>query len=156
RRLRDLKNELGVSHEDLARRAAIPLDRVKTYFSLFSISDFLLRFFESHDVPLKIAAEFARYERATSESKAKQLVSRYHEEKLTAQEIAGLRKRIEGKKAKNETKGKSQRSAGRIFERLTHLLKSDRDSSIERLDSTVAPFGYRVVLMNRSDEEGAS
>src|SRR4029078_3883284 len=35
RRLRDLKNSEGLTSEEVAKRMAMPLDRVKTYFSLF-------------------------------------------------------------------------------------------------------------------------
>jgi ParB family chromosome partitioning protein len=55
RRLRDLKNAEGLTSEDIARRMAMPLDRVKTYFSLFGASDFLIQFLSERSVPLKIA-----------------------------------------------------------------------------------------------------
>lgn len=93
RRLRHIKNESGLTHEALAEQTGLPLDRVKTYFPLFGASDELLSFIEHNEVPLKVAAELVRYERATNESRARKLTERYKESPLTAQEIIALRKR---------------------------------------------------------------
>ena len=93
RRLRDIKNESGLTHSGLAEHTGLPLDRVKTYFSLFAASDDLLTFLERHEIPLKVAVELARYERATNEARARRLIERHKESPLTVNEIAALRKR---------------------------------------------------------------
>jgi ParB family chromosome partitioning protein len=93
RRLRDLKNECGHSHAEVATHTGIPLDRVKTYFSLFAASDGLMAFLEENEIPLKVAVELVRYERATNEARARRLTQRHKDSPLTVQEIIALRKR---------------------------------------------------------------
>src|SRR5262245_1814275 len=92
RRLREIKNDSGLSHAELADQTGLPLDRVKSYFSLFAASDELLSFLEQQEVPLKAAVELVRYERATNEARARRLTERYKKSPLTAQEIIALRK----------------------------------------------------------------
>ena len=70
RRLRDIKNVSDLSHAEVAEQTGLPLDRVKTYFSLFGASDDMLRFLDEKEVPLKVAAEFVRFEKATNEARA--------------------------------------------------------------------------------------
>src|SRR5262249_48655937 len=49
RRLRDIKNECAFSHLQVAEHTGLPIDRVKTYSSLFVGSDDLLRFLEENE-----------------------------------------------------------------------------------------------------------
>jgi ParB/RepB/Spo0J family partition protein len=155
RRLRDLKNELGYTHEQLAAHASLPLDRVKTYFALFGASDFLLTFFEQQDIPLKVAVEFVRFEKSTNEAHARKLVARYQEQPLTALELATLRKRLDGKRgAKSESGGKPGEAvptkknddspARTLLSRVEALFARDRDATLRELEALVARLGYRL------------
>jgi cytoskeletal protein RodZ len=56
RRLRDIRNDLGLTHEQVAQHTGLPLDRIKTYASILGVSDHLLRFFEERVIPVKVAA----------------------------------------------------------------------------------------------------
>jgi len=73
---------------------------VKTYFSLFAGSEDLLVFLDEEEVPLKVAAELVRFEKATNEARARKLCARHLESPLTVQEIVTLRKREEGTRGK--------------------------------------------------------
>src|SRR5262245_56422801 len=91
RRLRDIKNHAGLSHLEVATQTGLPLDRVKTYFSLFGASDPMLTFLEEKEVPLKVAVELVRYEKATNEARARRLLQRYGESPLTVHDIVKLK-----------------------------------------------------------------
>jgi ParB family chromosome partitioning protein len=93
RRLRDIKNDAGLTLAELAAQTGFPLDRVKTYLTIVRASEDVLRFLEENVVPLKVAAEIVRYERETNEARARRLIERYKESPLTVQEITALRKR---------------------------------------------------------------
>ena len=54
RRLRQIKNQFAETHEEVARRTGLPLERVKGYLSLFKASDELLRFFDDEAVSLSL------------------------------------------------------------------------------------------------------
>src|SRR5215470_1372244 len=151
RRLRHIKNESGLTHEALAEQTGLPLDRVKTYFSLFGASDELLSFLEHHEVPLKVAAELVRYERATNESRARKLTERYKESPLTAQEIVALRKRDHrgrDRKADEPRPARPPRLAG-LLQRVETEVRRE-PSALSELGKLVTRLGYRLVPLDQA------
>lgn len=152
RRLRDIKNQNGFSHVEVAAHTGLPLDRVKTYFALFAASDEMLHFFEEHEVPMKVAAELVRYEKATNEGRARQLLTRHAKEPLAAQEIAALRKRDAGGKAKGrepreDGAATSRTGLDRVLDRLEVELKRDPEPALAALHAVVARLGYGLVAI---------
>jgi ParB family chromosome partitioning protein len=148
RRLREIKNELGLSREQVAERVGLPLHRVKTYFALFAASDELLRLFDERDVPLKVAVELARYERATSEGRARKLAARYRDAPLTCHEIAALRKRHEKANTTTDDAARPPSSRPRLqgtLERLSRQLERDGDSTLAELGAWLRGIGYALV-----------
>jgi ParB family chromosome partitioning protein len=139
RRLRDIKNENGLTLADVAAQTGFPLDRVKTYFSLFGASDDVAKFLEEREVPLKIAAELVRYQRATNEARARRLLERYKETPLTVQEIIALRKR-EDRPARDEQPTRAARPK-RFVEQFE--AEARRDPSM--LEDLARKLGYRLV-----------
>lgn len=93
RRLREIKNTNGLTGEQLAALTGLTIDRVKTYLCLFNGSEFLLDFFARHDVPLAIAAELIRYERATNEARARAVAVKHLQTPLTREDLIRLRKK---------------------------------------------------------------
>jgi ParB family chromosome partitioning protein len=77
RRLHEIRIQNGLTGEQVAAQSGLPLARVKTYLGLFQGSEFLLQFFLDHEVPLHIAAELVRYEKATNEARARRLALSY-------------------------------------------------------------------------------
>jgi ParB family chromosome partitioning protein len=151
RRLRDMKNELGFTHEELAAHAGLPLDRVKTYFGLFGASDHLISFFESHDIALKVAVEFVRYEKSTNEGHSRRLVGRYLDSPLTAHELAALRKRNEPGRTpkKKEESGPGAVSAtDRLLRQLDAYLERGANGTFPELETIFGRHGYRLVSLS--------
>ncbi len=144
RRLRDIKNDGGLTHEALAEHTGLPLDRVKTYFSLFAGSDDLLTFLEQNEVPLKVAVELVRYERATNEARARRLAERHKESPLTVQEIVALRKRESGRQPKKEDKPTRPSRPLRLVEKLEAEVRRDR-SNMAQLEELALRLGYRLI-----------
>src|SRR5262249_24432839 len=124
RRLREIKNELGFTHEALARHAGMPVDRVKSYFALFAASDFILSFCESQALPLKVAVELARFEKATNEARARRLAQRHLESPLTVQQIIQARKQAEGPERKKPA-GKAEPVPDRILARFETVYRKN-------------------------------
>jgi ParB family chromosome partitioning protein len=159
RRLRDMKNERGLTHEQLAAHSGLPLDRVKTYFSLFGASDFLITHFENHDVPLKVAVEFVRYEKATTEGQARRLVAQHVESHMTAQEICALRKRTEAKRSATRGEAKSEDKPARVegpvsqrlLARLESVLARGMKDALPDLEKIFARLGYRLMPIARKE-----
>ncbi len=152
RRLRDINNESGLTHEALAEQTGLPLDRVKTYFSIFAASDDLLSLIEQHEVPLKVAAELVRYERATNESRARRLTERYKESPLTAQEIVALRKResgVRGRKPGDTQPLRPPRLVG-FMQRFEAEARRD-PSAIPQLAERLLRLGFRLVPLDRAE-----
>ena len=147
--LRHVKNENGLTHEDLARLTSVPLDRIKTYFSLFGASDFLIEFCEGRDVPLKIAVALIRYERATNEAKARQLAKRYVDDGLTCREIDALRRRAEIRSEPESAERKAARrttpAARWLATRLEAEYKRDQATALAELTGLAGRLGYRLV-----------
>ena len=140
RRLRDIKNMNGLTHEDLAAQTGFPLDRVKTYLTLFGASDDVAKFLEERDVPLKVAAEIVRYQKATNEARARRLIERYKESPLTVQDIAALRKREN--RPSREQGAEQPRAARPRFEEQFEA-EARRDPS--RLEDLARRLGFRLV-----------
>jgi ParB family chromosome partitioning protein len=148
RRLRDIKNEWGHSHAEIATHTGIPLDRVKTYFSLFAASDDLMTFLEENEIPLKVAVELVRYERATNEARARRLTQRHKESPLTVQELVALRKREQrAQKAKDPTETppvpKRQRPPA-FVERFETDVRKDAGALVQ-LEELARRLGYQLV-----------
>jgi ParB-like chromosome segregation protein Spo0J len=147
RRLRDLKNGDGLTAGEVAARMGMPLDRVKTYFALFAASDFLIEFLERHDVPLKVAVEFVRYERATNEAKGRKLAERWLEAPLTREQIVELRRRESGEAGhRSDEAGHEGRSgAASVRRAIERALRRDTTTTIAAIEEALRPCGYLVV-----------
>ena len=146
RRLRDIKNECGLSHAQVAEHTGLPLDRVKTYSSLFAGSDDMLRFLDENDVPLRVAVELVRYERATNEARARGLMRRYLERPLSVQEIVALRKREQDRKQSSPESRPDNKATQvtRLLDRLEVVLRRDA-SALGQLEQLAGRFGYQLV-----------
>lgn len=146
RRLRDIKNENGLTHAELATHTRLPLDRVKSYFSLFDASDGMLTFLEQQTVPLKVAAELVRYERATNEARGRRLIARYLESPLTAQEVITLRKREKGREASKAEQSPERKTtaAKRIFERVESVVRRD-PAALVQFEDLARRLGFQLV-----------
>src|SRR5262249_54080735 len=143
---RDIKNESGLAHVGLAEHTGLPLDRVKCYFSLFAASDDLLTFLERNEIPLKVAVELVRYERATNEARARRLMDRHKETPLTVQEIVALRRRDSRRDARTEAPPRPAR-ATRYIEKLEAVLRRD-PATIQQLQVIVQRLGYQLVSVS--------
>jgi len=141
RRLRQVKNEQGVTLEQLAKQTALPLDRVKTYFSLLrGGSDELFRFFEEDSIPLKTAAEFVRYQKRTNEAMARALVKKYRESPMGWKTIASL------SKGKKPAKGKATKSAiERLVESWRRNYRKEPERAVEALGAVARDCGFELV-----------
>jgi hypothetical protein len=151
RRLRDLKNESGLTHEGLAEQTGLPIDRVKTYFSLILASDQLQTFIDQYEIPLKVAAELVRYERATNEARARKLTERYKESPLTAQQIITLRKREQRgteRKTGDAQPARRNRLVG-FMERFEAEVRRE-PSALSELEKLVGRLGYRLVPLDQA------
>ena len=147
RRLRDIKNADGLSMEQLAERMALSLDRVKTYGGLFAASDFLLQFFSDHNIPLWVAAEFVRYEKATNEARSRRLAERYLEAPLTRQQLIQLRKRETDVRGESEERPSSapRASFGKAIQR---AFQKDPRATISELEEAVKALGFRLMALD--------
>jgi hypothetical protein len=158
RRLRDLTNSEGLTSEEVAKRMAMPLDRVKTYFSLFGASDFIIQFLVDHAVPLKVAAEFVRYERATNEARSRRLAERHLETPFTREQIAQLRKQaIEGRRTESE-EGSHEADRERrlpVTRAIERAYRRDARSALAAIEQALKPLGYVLVATGADDETAA-
>jgi hypothetical protein len=142
--------EVGFSHAEVAGHVGLPLDRVKTYFSLFAASDDLLRFLEENEIPLKVAAELVRYERATNAARARRLIERHKESPLTVQEIVALRKReqrAQTPKTDEDTHVAQPKRPRAFVERFEAEVRRDAGALTE-LEDLARRLGYRLVPLN--------
>jgi ParB family chromosome partitioning protein len=146
RRLRDIKNERAFSHAQLAEHTGLPLDRVKTYFSLFVGSDDMLEFLEENEVPLRVAVELVRYERATNEARARTIAKRYLERPLSVQEIVALRKREQAREQSmpESAPDRNATKMTRLLDRLASTLRHD-PSALGQLEDFARRLGYQLV-----------
>jgi len=158
RRLRDIKNDSGLSHAEVAEHTGLPLDRVKTYFSLFGASDDMLRFLDEKEVPLKVAAELVRFEKATTEARARRLLEKHVESPLTVQEIAALRKREQRTRGemtqdKEERKERRLQPASGLVERFEAEVRR-RPAALGDLEELARRLGYRLVPLAGDARQG--
>ena len=146
RRLRDLKNAEGLTGEEVAQRMAMPLDRVKTYFSLFGGSDSLIQFLEEHAVALKVAVELVRFERATNEGRTRKLLQRYLESPLTRRQIAALRQRAAAQASKrNSDAEEPTETRRRMFAgRIERAFERDPDRALAELEEVLSKLGFEI------------
>jgi ParB family chromosome partitioning protein len=150
KRLREIKCDFGLTLEQLADRTGMPVDRVKSYLALLSAGDALLRFLEEMDVPVKVALEMVRYEKATSERRAEKLIERYAESPLTRQQIAALRKAVEHGERESPA---ASRSASSLAARLESALAKDAAATLEIIRMAVGKVGF--VVVEREGAQGA-
>ncbi len=154
RRLRDLKNADGLTGEEIARRMAMPLDRVKTYFSLFGASDFLIQFLSEHAVPLKVAVELVRYERATNEARSRTLVERFRASPLTREQIVELRKRAAEAKAAGSEKTRhegGEKKTPAVHRAIEQAFHRDADAAVAAIEEALRPLGYLLVAVGADE-----
>ena len=149
RGLRDLKRSFGdVSHEVVARRMGMPVDRVKQYFALLTASDALFDFFERSDVPLRVALEFVRYEKSTNEAAARRLLARHKQTPLTVSEIIALRRRQEAPRRENIARHEAAAGASPkrpvIAGRLAKAIARDTEGILAEVRSVLEPLGYCI------------
>jgi hypothetical protein len=108
-------------------------------------------FIDQHEIPLKVAAELVRYERATNEARARKLTERYKESPLTAQQIIALRKR-EQRGTERKTGGaqpaRRNRLAGFMQRFETEVRREP--SAISELEKLVGRLGYRLVPLDQA------
>ena len=152
RRLRQIKNEFGETQEELATRTGLLLGRVKSYLALFGASDTLLDFFEKQDLPLRIACEFMRCEKALGEAVARRLTKQYVESPMTVRELERLRKRQEsGAGAKDNGDGAVRATRPcrpPSFRRhVKAAFRADRDGALRELEEVASELGLRVVVV---------
>ncbi len=149
RRLRDLKNQHGDTQEELARRTGIALPRAKLYLALLEASDHLLAFFAADDVPLVVAVEFMRYEKATSEAASRKLLERHQATPLSRRDLIELRKRATEKEpdtSKPTTSAPGRASTPRSFgEDLERAFQRDRVAALAELTAVLMRLGLQVV-----------
>jgi ParB family chromosome partitioning protein len=145
RRLRETKNSYGLTAEHVAAQTGLPLDRVKTYLALFGASDELLRFFDERSIPLNVAAEFMRYEKATSEADARQLIKRYIASPMTRHELIAYRKKKTEPKGLAKASSATRRSGFGLAERIRTSFRKDKAAALAELEEVLTLLGYRVV-----------
>jgi ParB family chromosome partitioning protein len=146
RRLRDLANENGFSQAEVAKHTGLPLDRVKNYSSLILGSEDVHKFLEKHEIPLKLAAELVRYERATNEARARRLMQRHLESPLTVQELITLRKRDQAREQSSAESppGRKTPLVNRIIDRLESVVRRD-PSALAHLEDLARRLGYQLL-----------
>jgi len=151
RRLRQIKNEFGETHEALAARTGMALPRIKSYLALFGSSDCLLDFFAVQDLPLRVACELMRYEKAMGEAAARRLTKEYAESPITFRELVRLRKHHEaGEPAKEQgcdgvSQSKADRRRLRFGERVEAAFRADRELAMRELEEVAAKLGLKVI-----------
>ncbi len=147
RRLRELKIAGGLTGEQVAERTGLSIDRVKTYLCLFGGSEFLLEFFNANDVPVRVAAEMIRYEKATNEARARKLAQRYLETPLSPVDIIRIRKREVESKSGAPENGPATTRRGSAVSALERAWKSDPTRVRGELEDALKGFGYRLVAL---------
>ncbi len=144
RRIRDIKNEYGFTLEEVAAHTGLSPDRVKTYSMLLAASEELMTFLEENIIPLKVAAELVRYQKATNEARTRRLLVRHKESPLTVQEIAGLRKREQRPKGSDDTEPGRPRASSGFVDRLEAQVRRE-PSRLAQLEELARRLGFRLV-----------
>jgi len=158
RRLRQLKLQFAETNDQVASRVGMALARVNQYLALFNASEHLLGFFHDRDLPLSLAVEFMRFERATNEAAAKRLTKRYLAEPFTLRELVAFRGRAE-KAEKKKADGDGERedspeprgSRSNLGGRIAAAFKRDAAQARCELEAALAALGYRLVALPTPD-----
>ena len=143
RRLRQIKNEYGQTHEQLAGKTGIPIQRVKNYMAILGASDYLLSFFDEQELPLRVACEFLRYEKATDEASARRLARKYQDSPMTIRELEAARKRDDGHRQR-EAKSEAPRAVA-LCGRIEAAFRRNPDAARAELERAVEKLGFRLV-----------
>ncbi len=141
RRLGEIKNDYGLTHEQLSKHTGMPADRVKSYLALLGAGTLILEFLESSDTPVKVALELVRYERATDTRRTEKLLKRQAEAPLTRHQIAALRKQ-----ATTHDEELPSRVAAPLASRVEKALTRNLSDAISQIETALAKFGYEVSL----------
>lgn len=156
RRLRLAKNQFAETQEQLAQRTGMPIARVKLYLSIFNASDHLLAFFEKDEVPLRVAAEFMRYEKGAGEAAARRLVARYRESAMSYQELLRLRTRGGTRSGETEkTELPAERRRAGFAGRIDAAFRRDATAALLELRAVAQKLGYELVEARSHDEKVA-
>jgi ParB family chromosome partitioning protein len=154
RRMRELKLEHGHTLEQLAQRLCMPHSRVKLYSSLFQGSEELLRFFEDHAIPLQLAAEFVKYEKATNEIAARKLAQRHLKEPLSCEQIAHLRSKLRSEDRLEVVDDPKPERRRTFVRQLESAFRRDPAAARAELESALAALGFRLVPVALPDGAG--
>ena len=141
RRLHEIKNDLGLTLEQLSKRSGMPIDRVKSYLALLGASETLQSFFATADVPVKVALEMLRYEKATDPRRTERLTERYAESPLTKHQIAAMRKKLA-----DPEPAAAPKMTATLGARIEKALARDAEAALEQIESALAKFGYGVTM----------
>ena len=142
RRLRQFKNEHGVTLEELAGRTSLPLDRVKSYFSLLrGGSDEMFRFFEEENIPLKTAVEFVRYQKRTNEAMARKLIKKYRDCPMGWKVIASMDK---AKKKRAAGKAVAKSALEQAFSSLKKVSRREPEHALVLLRELALELGFEL------------
>jgi ParB family chromosome partitioning protein len=145
RRLREIKNNCGLTVEQLSSRTGISVDRIKAYLGLFLASDHLLEFFEAHEVPLKIAIEIMRFEKATTEGRARRLVASYLESPMSHRELVAMRKRATASDESRRERGDDRAPRADLGHRILASFRRDADAALAQVREALRSIGFEVV-----------
>ena len=143
KRLRQLRNDTGDTHEQLAARTGVPLQRVRYYLGLFGASDALLELFEATDVSLRLAVELMRYEKSAGELAARRFIKGHEESPLTVRQVMAARARHEA--AAGGANKPATRQPLCLVGRVEAALANDRAKAVAELSEVLAKFGMTVV-----------
>ena len=117
RELRRIKNIHGLSHEGVAAKTGIPVNRVKRYLAIFQASDSLLDAIEQHGLPTKTALALTRYEKEHGEAKLRRVLREVVSGQITTRDVESLRKKSTTKKSPEESPARAwQRLERRVLE----------------------------------------
>jgi hypothetical protein len=156
RRLHETKRSANLTNEELAQRTGLPVDRVKSYLALPGGCEDVLVFLEERDVPLKVAVEFVRYEKATNEAATRKLIERYRRSPMSCHDIAKERRERDSKRtARQDSEGSAGPTSAKPS-RLAVMIEAAFRRSVEGaradLDAILGPLGYRLAGL---ESEGA-
>src|SRR5262249_47567127 len=108
-----------------------------------------LTFFEEKNIPLKVAAELVRFEKATNEARTRKLIERYREHPLSREQIVLLRKRAQGEEGGTRRPGARASSGARRHVRFAGRLEaafaSDAEAAQKELEGALERLGFRLV-----------
>lgn len=140
--LRRIKNLGGLTHAEVAKRTAISLSRVKQYLGLFTASDALLDVMEAHSLPISVAVELVRYEKARGERASRAILKRVVAGEITVRELARMRKKPCSPRGKTDAAEATRGDPWAAVEaRIERLVAKAPDQSISKLRALAARLG---------------